>query len=61
MIIVKYEDYKDPKAGVTKIRSECKVYPGIKVGSMACRFDHECSGRVDLENKTVECYHTIMN
>jgi len=61
MTIVKYEEYKDPKAGFNKISSECKIYPDVKVGSMACRFDHICSGKIDLENKTVECSHSSMS
>jgi hypothetical protein len=61
MITVKYKEHKDPKAGVTKISTKCKVYPGIMVGSMTCRFDRDCSGKVDLENKTVECSHPTMN
>jgi len=61
MATIKYKEYKDPKAGVTKISSECKIYAETKVGSIACRFDHSCSGKVDLENKTVECSHPDMN
>lgn len=61
MAAIKYKEYKDPKAGVTKISSDCKIYADIKVGSMACRFDHACSGKVDLVNKTVECSHPGIN
>ena len=60
MAIVQYEEYKDPKTGITKISSKCKIYTDTKVGSIACRFDHVCSGKVDLENKTIECAHSSM-
>ena len=61
MITVKYEEYEDLKSGATKISTDCKIYENVKVGSITCRFDHACSGKVDLENKTVECHHPSMS
>jgi hypothetical protein len=57
MATIKYKEYKDSTSEVNKISSECRIYANIKVGSIACRFDHPCAGKVDLENKTVECNH----
>ena len=58
---IKHKEYKNQTTEVTKINSESRIYGYIKVASIACPFDHGCAGKVDLENKTVECNHPDMH